>query len=333
MKHRLALLVLVPTFCLDAARAQGEVDARSTVAKGASVWIEHDSTLDAKVEFGGRQITTTENVVWTLHLQVDDVDKDGNYLVTTKVVRARGKLVMAAGQGEAEFDSAGEADGSGSPTARQAAKTIADAVGKSFACKVSARGQVIELGAGKAELVDDGQRGGAMHTRDEATLRQWVEGAFGTFPEKRTAGGARWNRTVGESMGRMPTRLQLASTLTNVDPEFFEIEASGTLDIDREAAVAMEKQRGGRSIGQIESTKVTSSKVEAKQKTSRRDGFVLAASRTIALEFESSDPGVGEMQASYTMKLSTARTTEAAAMQKPGGGKDDKKTPPDDKGK
>jgi hypothetical protein len=326
MSHRFAVALLAVSSCVGAVRSQGEVDARSTVAKGASVWLVHESVIHAKVAIGAQELATNERVAWTLHLRVLDVDGDGNYAVDTKVVRVRGKLSLAMGRGEAEFDSAGDADAAGAPEAREATAALTVAAGKTFRCKVSPRGEVLELGDGTKMLTDRTGHGGAMHETDDALLRQWVEGAFGVVPQRRTAAGAKWNRTARAAVGRMPTRQQLASTLTNVDPEFFEIESTGTVEIDLEAAVALDKEQGGHSIGQIESTKVTSGKLDAKQRTGRRDGFVLTADRTMKLEFETSDPTVGAMQAKCTMTLATRRTSEAEAMAKPDAKKGD--TPP-----
>lgn len=315
MKHAAAAIVL--SLFVTVTVAQGEVDARSPAKKGSSAWLLHESVMAADASFRGQEITTRETVAWTLHVVVTDVDAEGNLLVTTEVARVRGKLVLAGMQGETEFDTAGEGDGAGGAVAVQAAKVLAEVAGKSFQCKVGPRGQVLELGAGKEAMIGDDARGGAMHQRSEALLRQWVECAFGIVPEKRTAGGAQWKHTAAEAFGRMPVRQQLASTLTVVDPEFFEIESTGTVDIDLAAAKELAKNDPATTIAQLEATKVTKGTYEAKQKTSRQDGFALAAVRKTMLEFTTTDPRMGEMKAEYTVTLTTSRTTEAEAKAKP----------------
>ncbi len=273
-------LVAASLICLPLT-AQGEVDARSPATKGSAAWLVHESTMNAKAEISGQEMTTEETVAWTLHMVVADVDEKGNYLVDTRIVRVRGKLALAAGQGEAQFDSAGEADGAGAPTAERAGKLLAAAVGKSFRCKVSPRGEVLELGAGKDEVINAAAHTSAMHRYDDTLLQRLVGSAFGSVPEKRTAAGAKWNRTAPETLNRMPIRHQLANTLTLVDPDWFEIETKGTFELDLEAAKKLAKEENTHEIGQLEKTKLTENKLEARQKVSRRDGFVLAANRTL----------------------------------------------------
>lgn len=330
MRH-LASLAAVSLISLPLA-AQGEVDARSPAAKGSTAWLVHESTMNAKAEFRGQEMNTEETVAWTLHMVVADVDDKGNFLVDTKIVRVRGKLALAAGQGEAQFDSAGEADGAGAPIAERAGRLLAAAVGKSFRCKVSPRGEVLELGTGKDEVIDAAAHTIAMHHYDETLLQRLVGSAFGSVPEKRTAAGAKWNRTTAENLNRMPIRHQLANTLTLVDPDWFEIETTGTFELDLETAKKVTKEENVLELGQLEKTKFTGNKVEARQKVSRRDGFVLAANRTLSVVATTEDPRMGKLQASMTAAFAVTRTTEAEALAKPTAPKADTK-PAGDKGK
>lgn len=306
-------LLLVPFLSLSIVTAQGEVEPRCQVTKGASLWLVHESSVTATVRVRGNEINTTEHLVHTLHLQVTDLDSAGNHLVTTKVVRVRGTLELAAGQGRAEFDTAPVAAGAGARAAQEVAAPLAAAAGKSFRCKVSPRGQVLELGEGAAELIAQGHRGGSMHERSEAQLRQWVEAAFGTPPEKRSPAGARWQHTVSDTVGKLPTRQQLAMSLADVAPEAFAVEWQGTVALDAELAAANRK-KDAVVIGQIEKANVTTGKVVGKQTISRTDGFVLHGQHTVELVFEAPDPRLGSLVTNITATTTIGRTSEAEVL-------------------
>lgn len=305
-------LLLVPFLSLSIVTAQGEVEPRCQVTKGASLWLVHESSVTATIRVRGNEIRTKEHLIHTLHLQVTDLDSAGHLLVTTKVVRVRGTLELAAGQGQAEFDTA-DASRSGDRAAQEVAAPLAAAAGKSFCCKVSPRGQVLELGEGAAELIEQGHRGGSMHERSEAQLRQWVEAAFGTPPEKRSPAGAQWQHTVSDTVGKLPTRQQWSMSLADVAPETFAVGWQGTVALDTERAAA-NRQKDAVVIGQIEKAKVTTGKAVGKQTISRTDGFVLHGQHEVELVFETPDPRLGSLVTNITATTTIGRTSEAEAL-------------------
>ena len=305
-------MLLVPVLSLSIVTAQGEVEPRCQVTKGASLWLVHASSVTATIRVRGNEIRTKEHLIHTLHLQVTDLDSAGNHLVTTKVVRVRGTLELAAGQGQAEFDTA-DASRSGDRAAQEVAAPLAAAAGKSFRCKVSPRGQVLELGEGAAEMIEQGRRGGSMHEHSEAQLRQWVEAAFGTPPQKRSPAGAQWQHSVGDSVGKLPTRQQWSMALADVAPESFAVAWQGTVALDAELAAANRK-KDDVVIGQIEKANVTTGKSVGKQTISRTDGFVLHGQHTVELGFEAPDPRMGLLVTNITATTTIARTSEAEAL-------------------
>lgn len=303
--------------------AQGEVEPRSPAKKGSAALFVHETSMAAKLELQGREITTSERAARTLDVQVKDVDANGNLVVVVKFVRVQGRIEMAMGQGDASFDSAGENGVAESVLA----KHLLDVVGKSFEAKVSPTGEVLELGEGAAAIVDASlQRAGMLQLPAES-LKQMVGDLFGFLPAKRTAGGAKWNLERVEQQGRMPTRQKLELMLTVVEPEAFEIETTGTLDLAKDVLLGDKALAGGEAAEakrQLESTKVTNGKVTGKQRTSRTDGFVVQSSRTLVFDMLTTQSQMGEVTTHMEAATKVARTTAEAAMPKaaaPAGGK------------
>jgi hypothetical protein len=304
----------------------------------------------------GGQTMDIENVTTrTLQVEVKDVDDKGNLTVAVKIARIHGSMTMPMGMGDVEFDSAkktaGEEDedagGMGfSPAALAKASTAL--AGKSYVAKVDAFGKVASL-EGVADLVknaNQGQRGmgGGMGATSEAQLKQYVESAFGTLPQKPIAQGATWDRVDAEKAtrgGPMQTKLQL--TLAKVDADSFEISATGTVEAapaqkgeqkpDEKAAGAGETADGENAMREMmKNMKVKNGKVVGTQKVSRQDGFVIESTNTTSMDIEMPGPMGGEMSMNIKTTQKTKRTTAEAAMPK-ADKKDEKKEAPKEAGK
>jgi hypothetical protein len=304
-----------------AAMAQGEVDSRSAVKKGGDVWLVHQSSLASSHTGRGQTFKILERVGYTLRLRVTDIDVEGNYLVEATVARVQGRIERPWGQGEFDFDSAATAEepagaGQGSPQEMRTKQALYYAAGKSFSCKVTPTGRFVAFTSDVKSVLGEGLRADVMHQLGAPALRQLVERSFGDLPPKRTAGGARWKRDATSWYGRMATQQKLELSLTVVDPEFFEIEGAGTVDIDREGAKQAEGF-SGEEAKQLDNTTVKNSKLTSKQRTSRHDGFVSEATSEVAMDWEMSDPRMGDGTVAFKITTATARTTAEAALSKP----------------
>lgn len=323
--------VLLPLLSTPLLLAQGEVEPRSSARKGSAALFVHETSMAAKLELQGREITTTERAARTLDVRIKDVDDKGNFVLVAKFVRVQGRIEMAMGQGETSFDSAGENGVADSPLA----KHLLDVVGKSFEAKVGPNGEVVELGEGAAAIVEAGMQGDGMLQLPVDSLKQMVADLFGFLPAKRTAGGARWARERTEQHGRMPTHQKLELMLTVVEPEAFEIETTGTVDLAKDVLLAGKDLVAGdeaEAKRQLDSSKVTLGKVTGKQRTSRTDGFVLQSSKTIIMDLHTTQSQMGEVTTHLEMTTRVARTTAEAALPKPpAAGKAPADKPPTDK--
>lgn len=321
--HPLPSRVLFPLLALvSSLPAQGEVEARSAVRKGGSVWLVHEANHDVTVEMQGQEVVMSQKTSRTVHVQVEDVDADGNYLVATRLVRVHGRLVLPMGQGDVDFDSAASAEGEGEQAAfaREMTKSLIAGAGMTFTAKVGPAGEVLELGKGAAEIVA-AHKGAAsnMHQLTSGALKQLVADAFGLVPAKRTAGGAKWTRERLEVHGRMPTRQKLDLTLATVAPEAFEIEGVGTLELALDVLAGDKELRNeddDEFQRQVKSTKVVDGRITLAQKTSRQDGFVLQASSSIALDLETAESQMGAVTTRMKLSTSLRRTTAADALPK-----------------
>jgi hypothetical protein len=290
--------------------AQGEVDARATVAKGATVWFVHETEQGVQFRLQGRDLASSQTSVRTLHIEVRDIDVNGNYVVATKLVRIHGKY-QTTGQGEIEFDSAGEGGGN------DLARMMTAGAGKTFVSRIDPRGQVLELGEGAEAIVKEMEMNG-MQPLTTGVLKQLVRDAFGLMPPKRTAGGAQWKAERVEFQDWFPTRQALALTLTDVAPEAFVIEGTGTLDLARDV-VPDEKDRTPRERSvqrQLENSKMEAGKVTIRQKTGRADGFVRESTSSVAFDLLMNDPDLGEIPMQVKVETKLRRTTADAALPK-----------------
>ncbi|HEX5051311.1 MAG TPA: hypothetical protein VFZ65_06035 [Planctomycetota bacterium] len=314
MHHHLAAFSFAVCITAAGLAAQGEVDSRSTARKGASVWLINELTTDATVDIQGSEMSASTTTSRTLHLQVADVDAEGNYLVEIEIVRVHGTYVAPDRQIDIAFDSA---DGS-VPTGMK--KDLLAGAGMRFEAKVSPAGRLLELGEGTDALLTTTRGARAnMHAPTRAGLVQIVTGAFGILPAKKTAGGAQWQLDCLRVVGMTPVLARVRATLSKVDLDTFEIDGTGTVDLDMDRIVELHGSSGAEAAEtarQVRNTKVNSGKIVRKQVTSRADGFVESASETVELDVEVEEPTTGAMASHIKMANRWRRTTEANALPK-----------------
>jgi hypothetical protein len=307
-------LALGVTLC-----AQGEVDNCATVKKGAVVWLLHEATTEATGNVQGRELKTVQTTTRTLCLTVKDVDAEGNFQIETKIVRVQGRVEMAMGQGEFDFDSAASEDDGAAPMAGMKKQMIAGA-GMTFLAKVSPFGQALALGEGAdAVLAASKEARSNMHALGRASLGQLVADVFGVLPKKRTAGGAVWQFAGPRYCGKLPLAAKLQMTLSKVDIETFEIEGEGTADIAKDVLAGNQDipaEEAAEVARQMKSTTVSNGKITRKQTTSRTDGFVASATELIEMDVETRDSVAGAFTMHMKMASSLRRTTEAEALPK-----------------
>lgn len=314
---RIALFFL-PILCAAShLAAQGEVELRVTAKKGSSIWLTQTQKQEQTIDMAGQQMETSQSTTRVVEVTVKDVDDKGNLTVETKIARIHGNMEMPQ-MGEMEFDSAApaeEADDNGmAGMMAMMTKSLMVGAGKSFTAKVSSQGKVVELLDGAADLLKGGgnrMMGGP--SIDEGTLKQIVQSAFGTLPEKPIAVGGKWSHTQNDTRGRGPIEHKLELTLAKADAEQFEITATGTVakpegkKEGKDAPEAGDEQAAAaRQI--MDSMKVSNGKVSGMQRISRQDGFVVEATNTVTMDVEASSP-MGEMQ----MSVKTVSTTKRAS--------------------
>ncbi|HEU4419626.1 MAG TPA: DUF6263 family protein [Planctomycetota bacterium] len=338
----LSLLILTtPLVCQGA-----EQDLKTVAKKGGSVWLLLEEKEEQIFDLGGQQVEVGKTTTRTLQIEVKDVDDKGNLVVDVKIARIQGAMTVPSMTGieEVEFDSAKKTEGEEeedtggmgiSPGAVTKAMTVL--AGKSYVAKVDAFGKVASL-EGVAELLKSssqglgGMGGGMMGAVTEAQLKQYVESAFGTLPDKPLAHGATWDR-VDEKKGMgasLQTKLQL--TLAKVDAESFEITATGTIATaaakdGEKAAGAGEGADGEAAMREmVKNVKVKNGKISGTQRVSRQDGFVIESSSSTSMDVDRPGPMGGEMSISIKASQKTKRTTAEEAMPKPAP-KPDKEAP------
>ncbi|MCU0867615.1 MAG: hypothetical protein MUC36_27855 [Planctomycetes bacterium] len=309
-----SLLVLSLAACISVhALAQGEVEPRTNAKKGGSVWFVQELVTEASLQFQGQDMKTKQVTKRALHVQVVDVDQDGNLMVAARIARVHGDVVMAAGQGEFAFDSAATEDDGGAPGNMRKGMLIG--AGMQFHAKVSPAGAVLELGEGAEAIVTAAKEGSSLHKLDRSGLQQLVRGAFGLLPPKRTAGGAQWEQQVDCTMGGAPLAAKGKFVLTQVDPDWFEIEASGTVALELQNLARYGSENEDAELKrQLESSKFSNTSFQTRQKTSRKDGFVASGTETIEFDVEIGDSMMGAGSSHMKIVTSWRRTTEAEAM-------------------
>jgi hypothetical protein len=325
MNHR--ILSLFPLLLTAPLLAQGEVDLRTTAKKGNSVWLAVETKMEQVMDMGGREMETAQNTTRVLHVNVKDVDDKGNLVVETRIARVHGSVTTPMGMADFEFDSAGpqpsddEEGGMPGMSPGTMRKAMLAGAGKSFTATVDARGKVVELKDGAAELLK-GNEGGMMsgNSLDEGTLKRMVEGAFGTLPEKPVAVGSKWEHKQKDTNGRLPMEHKVEMTLAKADDEAFEITAAGTVekpaaaaDANKEGDVAGEDPQEAMAREMMKSMKVKNGKLTGSQRVSRKDGFVLDATSTITMDVEMNAGPMGEMTMTMKSTNVTKRATAEAA--------------------
>lgn len=331
MNHR--PLSLLPLLLAAPLLAQGEIDLRPTVKKGNSVWLQVEQKLEQVIDMGGQEMEQTQNLTRVLHVEIKDVDDQGNMTVATKIARVHGSMSLPMGMGDIDFDSAAPDDGGdagGMPGMGNMKEAMLAGAGKSFTAKLNARGQVVEITEG-ADAILKGNQGGlnSGNAMDRATLEQIVESAFGTLPEKPVAVGSKWQHTEKETSGRMPMEHKVELTLTKADDQAFEVTASGTVE-KPEVAGAGDEQAGNTqeemARQMLKTMKVKNGKLSGTTRISRKDGFVLDANNSVSMDVEMEAGPMGDMAMAMKQTISTKRTgPEAAEAKKPAAPKDEAK--------
>jgi len=339
------LCLTAPLVCQDP-----EHDLRVAAKKGSTVWLLLEEKQEQTIDMGGQQMDVENTTTRTLQIEVKDVDDKGNLVVDVKIARIHGSMMMPMGMGDIEFDSAKKTEGEEdedaggmvfSPAAL--AKAITALAGKSYGAKVDVYGKVASL-EGVADLIKNANQGprgmGGGGATTEGQLKQYVQSAFGTLPQKPTAQGATWDRVDAEKStrgGPMQTKLQL--TLAKVDADSFEITATGTV----EAAPAQKGEEKAEGTGEeadaenamremMKNMKVKNGKVSGTQRVSRQDGFVIESTNITSMDIEMPGPMGGEMSMNIKTTQKCKRTTAEAAMPK-ADKKDEKKEAPKEAGK
>ncbi|MEO6593411.1 MAG: DUF6263 family protein [Planctomycetota bacterium] len=319
--------------------AQGaEHDLRITAKKGTSVWLLQEAKQENAIDMGGQQMDMGGSTVHTLQFTVKDVDDKGNLVVETKIVRVHGSMTMPM-MGDVDFDSAKKAeaneedDGGGmGMSPGMMTKAFTAMAGKSFIAKIDAYGKVASL-EGTAEILKapkggGGMGGGMAPAASESTLRQFVEGAFGTRPSKPAAAGATWDHVESDNSNRVPMHTTLKLTLAKVDGDNFEVTAVGTVD---KPADKKGDEAGGNDESpmneMMKSMKIKNGKVSGTQHVSLKDGFVVDSNNVMAMDVDMAGPMGGDMSMKMKVTTTIKRTTAEAAMPKapPAPKKDEKK--------
>src|SRR5262245_29861268 len=301
-------LRLLTLLCLATPLVCQDHDLKVAAKKGSTVWLLLEEKQEQTIDMGGQTMDVENSTTRTLQLEIKDVDDKGNLVVEVKIARIHGSMMMPMGMGDIEFDSAkkteGEEDedgGMGGLRTGALAKAITALAGKSYVAKVDAFGKVASL-EGVADLLKTqnqgprGMGGGMGAAATEGQLKQYVESAFGTLPQKPTAQGATWDRVDTEKStrgGPMQTKLQL--TLAKVDADMFEITATGTVEAAPKGEPKGEEKAGGAAEGEaaeaenamremMKNMKVKNGKVSGTQKVSRQDGFVIESTNITSMD-------------------------------------------------
>jgi hypothetical protein len=309
----LSLLLLTAT----TAAQDGALDLRVTAKKGSSVWLTQENAQEQIMDMGGQEIEVSHTTVHTLHLTVKDVDEKNGLVVEMNIARIHGSISSPMG-GDMEFDSAapagegGDEEGMGMPSPAMIGKALTALAGKSFTAKVDSFGKVTSM-EGAAEVLAEAKKvgRGMGGNVSEQTLKNFVEGAFGEFPDKPVAIGATWNREKPTTSDAPGTKLQL--TLAKADADAFEVTATGTLENPADAKPAEGGHGERRSMQEM--MKIKNSKISGAQRVSRQDGFVLEARTEVSMDADMEGP-MGEMSATIKSIKTTKRTTAEAAMPK-----------------
>lgn len=319
MKPTLILSSLPISLLLFAApvAAQGELDLRVVAKKGAEVWLTQENKQEQVIDMGGQEVEIAHTTTHTLHITVKETDEKNGLVVETKIVRIHGSISSPMG-GDMEFDSAapppddGEEGGMGMPSPGMIGKALTRLAGQSFVAKVDNFGKVTSM-EGASEILAAAKKGAGPigPTASEQTLRNFVEGAFGSLPDKPVAIGGTWNRETPSTDDAPGTKMQM--TLAKADADAIEVTATGTMETPPPAKAG--EGAGARKSIQ-DSMKVKNSKISGAQKLSRQDGFVIEARTELALDADMESPMGGEMSATIKSIRTTKRTTAEAAMPK-----------------
>lgn len=291
-----------------------QVDMRTTAKKGASVWLLQEQLQTQAFEVMGQEIESTQTIRRALHVTVDDVDADGNLMVTTKLVRVHGSITNPS-MGDLEFDSAKpfeapEDDPTGGMLTTML-KTMTAGAGKSFVAKVDPFGRVVQLVDTKAMAAD-----GDVPAMEDGALKAMVEGAFGRRSDKPIAPGESWANDETDRGGRLPVVMKAKMVLAKADATAFELTSTGTIE---KLPPAAEGEGEGNDQDpakeMLRSMKLSNGKVTGTTKLSREDGFLLEAKLETSMDAEMS---MGGMSVPMAIKqvTTTKRITEAEAMPK-----------------
>jgi hypothetical protein len=308
-----SLLVLSLASCISVhALAQGEVEPRTNAKKGGSVWFVQELVTEASLRAQGQDMNTKQVTKRALHVQIVDVDRDGNLVVEARIARVHGDVAMAAGQGEFAFDSAATEDDGAAPANLRNSMLIG--AGMQFRAKVSPAGAVLELGDGADAIATAAKERGSLHPLDRAGMQQLVRGAFGLLPHKRTAGGARWEQEFDLTLGGSPLMAKGKCMLTQVEPDRYEIEVDGSVALEMSKLAKLGEQADAELKRQLASSTISNGKFISRQTVSRQDGLVASGAETIEFDLEVKDSMMGKVTSHIKTATAWRRTTEAEAM-------------------
>lgn len=267
-------------------------------AVGSSVVLEREMRTEANVDGGDAQSSTR---IHTLRVEVKGTDPQGNLVVEVEVLRVHGWLDHGGAQ-VVEFDSAtSERPDPDSDEARRMALTparkswqIMALAGESFRATVGDNGLVVDV-PGAAHLVSGPEAMGFGTT--EALLKELAGCAFFGAPPVNAAAKSSWDVDLAaDAVGLVALRRKWKFTVASADADRTAVTGTGSVERDDRVAgkAPADAPSNGESAGARQeargSVTVTEGTLSYEGHTSRRDGFVLDATRveSVALHTRSS---------------------------------------------
>jgi len=257
-------------------------------AVGSSVVLEREMQTEASVDGGAAQSSTR---VHTLRVEVKGTDPQGNLVVEVRVTRVHGSLDHGGAQA-IEFDSAtSERPDPESEEAQAMALTptqrswqIMALAGESFRATVGENGLVVDI-PGAAHLIASRSQSMGFGTT-EALLKELASCAFFAAPPTDAAVRSSWNvDQPADAVGLVALRRKWQFAVVRADADRLDVTGSGHVERDDRAAEqgsADAPSNGEPAVARREaraSATVPVGTLSYAGHTSRRDGFVLDATR------------------------------------------------------
>lgn len=216
------------------------VDVKLNLQKGKTYGYLMKMDMDMAMEMLGKPINSKMDMDFGFKLNVDDIDKDGNYNMTCTYDEIK-FMVNAAGQ-EMGYDSKNPDAGGSGMMGDMFKKIFGSMVNKQFKMTMSPKGEISKV-EGIKELTNSMVDAMDVPAAQKENMRQQMEASFSeekikqnfqqgfnVFPDKAVKVGESWHKTMTQDMSNMKMNTDVKFTVKEITGDVVKLDLDGVIE-------------------------------------------------------------------------------------------------------